>query len=110
MSSHADLLNHIFFISIYSTALGACYQMVIEPGEFLSFLPRHFFNRKASGFATKVSSCGKCVAGWIALITTPVWFIGQVVFLYDIAFIMLVSVAISIVFTGIINVYVQNRS
>ncbi len=107
MSTSPDLLNTAFFVAIYATAFGACYQMLIEPGEVLSFIPRHFYYKKSGSFLIKVSACGKCVAGWIAIFSTWFW---CPVSLINILFTTALATALSIVFTGLINVYVQNRS
>lgn len=107
MSSHSDLLTTALFVSTYATAFGSAYQMLIEPGEFLSFIPKHFNVAGYGKFWWKLSSCGKCVAGWIAILSAWFWCPVSAI---NILFTTALATAFSIVITGIINVYVQSRT
>lgn len=109
MSSHADLLNLALFVATYSTAIGAAYQLSIEPGEMFAFVPRFFYYAPKwlnHPFLKKLSSCGKCVAGWIALTTTWFWVDSHFIHLFTTIF----AAALAMVATGLINVYVANRT
>lgn len=106
MSSYSDLLTVSAFVIASAVFMGAAYQMVIEPGEFFSFIPRFFHGK--GGFLQKLSSCGKCVAGWITF--WAFWAFVPWSEDFTLIWVWIASVAAAITITGLINTYVQNRS
>lgn len=106
MPDYSNLLSLFLLVCFSSIMLGSCYQMIIEPGEFLSSVPRYFMNK--GKFFAKFTSCGKCVGGWIAFILFPIAFPYPLVWFAP--FIHLIAVATTVVFTGLISAYVSSRT
>ncbi len=116
MPDAPNLLAAIYVIGL-ATFAGSAYALLIQPGELLSFIPEKvagafgmFHNLKPFGWRKKVIklfTCGKCIAGQVAL-----WSFPFIVGLQDpgVVLLYLGTVCASIVLTSIILLYAGSNT